>query len=202
MDQYVLETYLREAEGQAEFALNAVRALNNVVSALQRDEESQDDDQRRVTLNREVFRTIHSFLTHASNLSRLFWPIYRPPRQSETPEVFEERVPRAKRGRELRTVVGLPDNGHLLHDRRLRDHLEHFDERLDQWQVESKKRNYLQDHIGSVRSISGVDATDMMRWFDPSTSCFRFRGEEYDLQALTDAVNDLLQQIRTFLKKT
>lgn len=40
--------------------------------------------------------------------------------------------------------------------------------------------------------IAGVVETDMMRWFDPSTNSFTFRGETFDLQALAKVVSELL----------
>jgi hypothetical protein len=197
MKDHVLDTYLLEAETQAEFALNAIRAVNNVLPRLLGDDGASLDFERRMTLHREVFRTIHSFLTHASNLSRLFWPPQPAMRQRESVEQFETRVPRVRRGRNLRAALGLPDEGHILKDRRLRDHLEHFDERLDAWQAESERHNFVQDFIGPKNGgIVGIEDTDMMRWFDPTTNNFRFRGEEYDLQALADAVAEMQQQVR------
>jgi hypothetical protein len=85
----------------------------------------------------------------------------------------------------------LPAN-HPLKTRTLRDHLEHFDERLDHWAANSKRRNYVQDLIGGDSAISGVDPEDIMRWYNPATGRVRFRGEEYDLRELADAVADVL----------
>jgi hypothetical protein len=75
----------------------------------------------------------------------------------------------------------------------LRDHLEHFDERLDHWERTSKRRNFVQDMIGPKNAIAGLEESDMMRWFDNSTLHFRFRGEEFDLQLLARSIEEVQQ---------
>lgn len=190
MDAHVCSTYLREAAAQCDFALNAIKGLQNVTVRLL-DDTATVEWQRRQTLHAEVFRAIHSFLTHASNVSRLFWPA--PPRRqrAESRAAYKARclvTPRLLRAHALRGRIGLPAHGHVLRSRRMRDHLEHFDERLDDWQATSKRRNLVQDYIGPPQGIVGMDAGDMMRCFDPSTGKLRFRGEEYDLTLLAAAV--------------
>jgi hypothetical protein len=100
-------------------------------------------------------------------------------------------LPRVLRATELRKALGLDSSGHVLESRKLRDHLEHFDERLDHWQATSTRRNLLQDLIVPKEKIVGFDEGDMMRWFDPTAKAFRFRGEEYDIQALVTGVEDI-----------
>ena len=191
LDSHVRSVYLTEVVAQCDFALNAVRGLNNVLARLH--EGDGDVGGAGQTLHQEVFRSVHSFLTHASNVSRLLWPA--PPRRKkgEADAAYRLRcdsIPKVSRGAQLRSVVGLPQE-HVLRSRKLRDHLEHFDERLDHWQATSERRNYVQDFVGPKGSIAGIDEADMMRWFDPSTNHIRFRGEEFDLQALATAVDEV-----------
>ena len=198
MDKHIIGVYLSEAKAQCNFGTNAIKALNNVLPRLMNAGQDGNLDLRN-TLHAEVFRTIHSFLTHASNVSRLFWPAQPKHRKNESDEAYAARcaaIPKIIRGKILRTEVGLPDNEHALKSRKLRDHLDHFDERLDQWQNESVQRNYVQDFIGPEGSIVGTDDGDMMRWFDPPVKKMRFRGEEFDLQALADALVDVLEKVQ------
>jgi len=104
---------------------------------------------------------------------------------------------RVERANELRAAVQLPDNGHPLKSRRIRDHLEHFDERLDHWVQTSAHRNFAQDNIGPWGSIAGIAETDVMRWYDPPTQGFIFRGESLDVQELVTAIDQLLPLTRT-----
>lgn len=159
----------------------AVIALNNALGASQK-QGSEIDWQQFEYLQGEVFRSLHSLLTHSSNISRLFWPP-----GGKGPDA-EKRL---ERGRVLRSKVGLPDEDHPLHKRTLRDHLEHFDERIDHWRATSVRKNYAQDLVGPKGMIQGLDESDMMRWYDPARKTFLFRGDEFNIQELVSAVDAL-----------
>jgi hypothetical protein len=177
MDTFTKLVYAGEITKQCRFALNAVQHLNHALSQLRERRDTTDE------VFNEVFRAIHSFLTHASNISRMFWPAQTRQRQSIV------------RARALRHEYGLGDK-HPLKSRSLRNHLEHFDERLDHWRENSRHRNIVNDIIGPANTIVGVDRTDLMRWFDPATKNFLFRGETYNLQEIASAVDELLPRSR------
>jgi hypothetical protein len=175
LDKHIKSIYLHEVERQCVFALNAASEVNEAL------QQASNGD--------EVFRNLHSLLTHASNVSRLLWPANPPKKKGETKEKYASRRKSImSRGRTLRQLVNVPDAGHPLQKRTLRDHIEHFDERLDDWQATSKRRNIVQDLIGPHNSITGIDDSDRMRAFDPSTKEFNFRGESYDLQKIVTAI--------------
>jgi hypothetical protein len=133
----------------------------------------------------EVFRTIHSLLTHASNISRLLWPGLPYRMKPERRDRMQSRSAR------LREALALPEGDHPLRSRELRDHLEHFDERLDEWAATSEHHNLAQDIIGPPEALAGIKPTDRMRWYDPYTATFHFRGEVYSIQQVIDALNEL-----------
>lgn len=202
MKEPVREIYLREIQTQGDFAINAIADLNSVLTRLP-GAVQVGNHRARIILQQEVFRSIHSALTHASNLSRLLWPA--PPRRQrgENRSAYRGRCAsdtRAMRASDLRSILGLPEHGHVLRNRRMRDHLEHFDERLDEWQATSLRHNYVQDGIGPIGSIVGIETTDFMRWFDPATKQLWFRGEHYDLQACTTAVGTIRDSARERLE--
>ncbi|MES1938000.1 hypothetical protein [Salinisphaera hydrothermalis] len=191
MDSFLQRVYVTEIKSQGHFALNAVSALNQ---ALQATREFDGDWNRRNFFHAEVFRQTHSFLTHASNISRLFWPPQPRKRRDEAPEAFAKRqVFTESRGTTQLALFGL-DASSPLKSRVLRDHLEHYDERLDHWSNTSERRNIASDTIGPPNAIVGLDPSDTMRWFDPTTNAFRFRGEAYALQPLATAVDQLLSK--------
>ncbi|MDG2518403.1 hypothetical protein [Lysobacter soli] len=188
MEKHSELIYLHEAGRQCEFAVSACQQINAALEA-------------RNTL--EVFRGIHSFLTHTSNVSKIFWPSRPAKKKDETEQQFAERCeldPRLIRARALRISVGLPEDGHPLKSRKLRDHLEHFDERLDRW-LGQGHRAYVQDNIGprgkNLIVIPGVTEDDYMRWFDQTTTTMYFRGEGYDVQELASAVEALSTAIQS-----
>jgi len=188
MDSFLQQVYVCEVQSQAHFALNAIAALNQALQALPEFDGNWD---RRNFFHAEVFRQTHSFLTHASNVSRLFWAPQSQKRKAESAESFETRRSfTTGRGKTLLELFELEDESPLK-SRVLRDHLEHYDERLDHWSNTSATRNMVSDTIGPPNSIVGLDPSDTMRWFDPTTLSFRFRGETYALQPLATAVGKL-----------
>ena len=86
--------------------------------------------------------------------------------------------------------------GHALEDRRLRNHLEHYDERLDNWAASSTNKNIVDGWVGARSGIggSGIADSDIMRLYDPATHTFVFRGESFDLQAIASGLDDVARR--------
>lgn len=169
MDTFVQAVYLTEIQTQCCFALHAVRGINQAMALC------EADASHHHTLHLEVFRQMHSFLTHSSNVSKLLWPV-----ASASQE----------RGSALRTLLGVPEAS-CLKDRTLRNHLDHYDERLDAWRKQDQRLIISDCNIGPKDMIEGVDDTGAMRNYDPAKKIFSFRGEDYDIQELTHAARDL-----------
>jgi hypothetical protein len=181
MDDWVFGIYVDEVESQKRFALGAAMQLDPLLEIYSDPPPGADTRY----LNTEIFRNIHSLLVHASNVSKLFWP---------TPAhgTAAEKTARDERGARLRAHYGLPD-AHPLKDRTLRNHLEHFDERLDSWQRQSKDRNIVTDSIGPRSYLGpGFDDADIMRFYDETTGEFIFRGEPFDLKVLIAILQQLV----------
>lgn len=190
MDDFVRRVYLYEVATQCQFALNAVKVLNTLLSQ-PNEVEHEHELTSQPNSNQEIFRTLHSLLTHASNVSKLLWPA---PSQGESKGKFKS--PRSIRAEELRKFLGLPENNHPLKSRSIRNHLEHFDERLDQWQKNSVRKNFIQDNIGPLGSIGDFDEGDIMRWYDPATKQMIFCGESFDIQQIVSGICDTLERCK------
>jgi len=102
MDSHVEEAYLREILIQAEYAVVAVQNMNGLVDAAS------------PVL---FFREAQCLLMHAAAVSRILWP----PAKGSAVAVA--------RGEHIRAALAVADT-HSLRSRTLRDHHEHFDERL------------------------------------------------------------------------
>lgn len=135
----------------------------------------------------ESFMEAEHLLQHSSAISRFLWP----------PGIRDKlKDTRAKeRGKYLREKLGVSSN-HVLQDRTLRDHIEHFDERLDDWAETSHHRNMVDRFIGPRSQIGGdaIGDKDIIRLYDPETNIFIFRGEEYNIQKLVDGIADIQQR--------
>lgn len=201
MDANATSIFLMEIRTQALMSVNAINALS-VVHRRMRENRELD----RGIMHSEHFRTIHSLLTHLSNTSRLIWP----------PSFFKKDCycgkPKANgltckhclaraRAEIVQRELGVVDVEHVLKDRTLRDHLEHFDERLDAWQLNSVRRNLVQDFIGPKGAFKGLEETDMMRQFDPGTGVFTFRGEDFSLVKLAEGAQDIVGRAEDALRK-
>lgn len=192
MDEFTKEIFVRELQAQCRFALNAVGQINFCLKQLN---SRGLEPEKSSYFHSEVFRGIHSFLTHASNVSKILWPGLPKQKPNESKEQYKQRISKIKkvyRAMELRNELELPEE-HTLRNRQLRNHLEHFDERIDDWSEHSESKNFAQDIIGPENAIVGLAKTDIMRWFNPTNGTFLFRGETFSLQDITTALENLLQ---------
>lgn len=129
-----------------------------------------------------IFFYIHAFMTHAGNVSKLLWPV-----QS-----------RKARGENLRRELGVSD-GSNLKDRTMRNHLEHYDERLEDW-LNAPHRHGLIDMAIVVRqSGHHIENADYHRGFDPSDMSFVYQDESINLISLSHALRDLRDVAREWL---
>ncbi|WP_157061606.1 hypothetical protein [Pseudomonas sp. P97.38] len=192
MDKNVIEIYLSEIESQSLMALNAAGVLNKIGQKM--------DLGDYPGTNHESFRTIHSLLTHLSNISRLIWPpaltskkkcsCHKPSSNGLLCDVCMAKA----RSATLLAVLDIQDEAHVIRNRTLRDHLEHFDERLDYWAQTSEHKNFIQDYIGPKEGIVGFAETDRMRQYDFCSGEFTFRGENYNLVVLFSGLKDILSR--------
>ncbi len=161
MNERILQIFQREAAQQCQFGILAANDLNAGLAA--------HDNQR-------IFMAVQSLLIAAGNVSKLLWPI---------------RDKYSERGERLRESLGVADTSVLAPPRRIRDHFEHFDERLEDWAASSERHNIVDLCVGPPNMIVGLDPGDFMRNYDTTTNTVTFRGESYAVQPIVTA----LQQI-------
>jgi len=116
-----------------------------------------------------VFFNLHHFIVHIANIDKLLGP---------------------KRGSERASLLA----GHVdLSDidlksfRRLRNHLEHFDERLDMWVANYDGHAFFDMNI--ITGARGFPAKVFLRALDGDV--FKFHGEDYSLRPHREAVDRL-----------
>ena len=138
----------------------------------------------------DFFQYALDLIHHAAAISRIFWP---PGGRNK-----ESKKRAQRRGQFLRDLLEL-QSGHAVQNRALRDHFEHFDERLDEWAESSKNRNIVHQLFGPRNAIGGnaIQDSDIIHHFDPKTNIFGFRGEHYNIQELATGIDDIYQRIKT-----
>ncbi|WP_337880783.1 hypothetical protein [Rheinheimera sp.] len=180
MNEFHLKIYLSEISFQCQPALQANDGVMHFLKQLpnaNRVDASQ-------FLQNEVFRNLHSLLTHTSNVSRLLW---HPNKKGKSKD----------RAEYLRSYLGLTEH-HVVADRRLWDHLEHFDERLDNWREGSNATMFADATIGPQgKTFGGIEEKSIMRFFDPYSFIYVFRGEPFSIKEISKSVWELNQLIRS-----
>ncbi len=128
----------------------------------------------RVSAVTDVFFHLHHFLVHASNIDRIL---------------------DAKSGTDRHTIlVGHVDLSgiDLKPFRRLRNHLEHFDERLDRWVREFDGHAFFDMNI--MTGAKGFPEKAFLRALDGET--FKFLGEGYNMTDLYRAVLEISHRLK------
>jgi hypothetical protein len=160
--------YLFELASQCRGAVAAVERMNIVL--------------RSGGLALDFFHHAQAFVNHAGAVSRILWPPFI--RDAARRAGAEAR---AQHLRNVLTII-IP---HPLEDRTLRNHLEHFDERLDEWATSTTSFNYVDLNIAPVGAISAGPPEQYFRQFDPTTNTLSFRGDSFDLQAIATAIESV-----------
>lgn len=91
---------------------------------------------------------------------------------------------------QLRASLNVDDTS-PLRDVAMRNHFEHYDERIDRWNNESKQHNVLDRMIGPPSAVAGIDTIDRFRVYEPGTMMVHFWGDSFQLQPIADEVSRL-----------
>ncbi|MCJ7811204.1 MAG: hypothetical protein MUP62_03290 [Dehalococcoidia bacterium] len=171
MDLMLLRNFQRQVLLQCEFILLAAADINET---LKMGQEGKD------TINR-VFYAIQNLLVAAANVSKALWGL--------------SGAQSAQR-QALRASIGISDAS-PLREVDMRNHFEHFDERLERWWSDSSRHNIADLCIGPPEMIKGLDDSEMFRFFDPRTTEIVFWGQRFNLQELVDEVSRIIPALRT-----
>jgi len=218
LDDHTLGLYLREIRRQCSFALLAFVHMQEALTAENRavqwvfdrkqeinrmtDEEEKEKAFREWTEERlritdtsrsrrhDFWYSVQAFLVSVANVSKLLWPS-EAKRRDETEQQAERRK---NRGRQLRDALGVKVNSTIV-PRLFRNSFEHFDERLDSWVDSSIRHNFVDDYVGPASGIKGLEATDMMRTYDPASNTLTFQGNKYELSPVLQELAELVLSV-------
>jgi hypothetical protein len=125
-----------------------------------------------------IWYSVQSFLVATGNVSKLLWP---------------EKPRSASRGEILRQSLSV-DTDSPLAPRTFRNHFEHFDERLERWAASWERQNFVDSNVLPEDAITDLATSDYLRDLDPVTKKLTFRGDEYLLRPMIDAVSKLWER--------
>lgn len=152
------DLYVAEIRRQCIFALFAYQDMRN---ELVKDPGSWNQPR--------IWYSLQNFLVAAANISKLLWG-----QNSGTP--FRQAV---------RARLGV-NNASPLYSRELRNHMEHFDERMIDWNDRSVGHNYVDSNFGIP--LANWAPIDIQRNYEPVRNEFIYRGISYELTPLVDAI--------------
>ena len=156
----------------------AIESLDYVIRAMQQIESGSDEAPDHAML----LTHLQNVVTQGAALSRYFWPSRR---------AYEAR------GTLLREAFAMRDDS-PLRKRDLRDSMEHFDERLDDYLGTDVVGVVLPEYVGPMPAKDDLPG-HFFRAFFIDVGVFQLLGERYPMQPLADEivrVHNLLIQFR------
>jgi hypothetical protein len=118
---------------------------------------------------------VQAFLSAVANISKALW--------GQGGSLTTQRA-------DLRASLGIQDDS-PLRSTAMRNHFDHFDDRLDKWWKRSTNRNYVDLSFGDMASaITGpsIEIKDMFRSYDPATNNLVFWGETYHIPTIEQEI--------------
>ena len=155
--------YIQSMLFSTKSAIDAVRTSNY---SLDRWEEWIDDAEKRGPNEELIFDGLQALILSAAALSRYFWP-------------SRNESPHKERAERLRNALGV-DSGSALHNRDLRNALEHFDERLDRYLLNGPAGRFLPSYLGNAPEDHEVP-THFFRAYYTEPAVFEVLGERYEI---------------------
>lgn len=166
METMLLRIFQRQIRLQCKFLLVAAHDLNCAVK-------NADVE--------HTFYALQNLLNSAANISKGLWGQHR------KVEIALARKP-------LRDSIGIDDSS-PLRDTNMRNHFEHFDERLDRWYSTSQNHNHMDLFVGPKNMITGNTTDDKFRHFDPTTTDMLFWGQTFNIQKIVNEAQRILPKL-------
>lgn len=113
-----------------------------------------------------VFSSIYSFLSHCANVSKMLIAD-----DGENPP------------KTIGDILKVSENSDI-HNRKFRNHLEHYDERLKKWIKEKGINAMIGTYNIGPKSMIQIPNMIFISHYDPSNNIFTFVNEDFDLSLL------------------
>lgn len=123
---------------------------------------------------KQIFYHLHHFILHSTNIDKLLFPHQNEFRQSVLKDVLID--------------IDLD----IKYIRKLRNHLEHFDERLDRWVQNYNGQAFFDCNL--ITGIKGFPDKDFLRVLDGNI--YKFYGENFDLNKIVNNLEMLLLKLK------
>ena len=136
-----------------------------------------------------IVSIIQEAVGHAAALSRYFWP--SPLGNKKNPNIKKLKE---KRGEKLRNSFGLTDESPLF-NRDLRNAWEHFDERLDNYLLETDAGMFFPSCIVDSHTLADDPTGHIFKLLDPEAECLVLMGCKYFFAPIRREVEAIFNRI-------
>ncbi|MEG3127009.1 hypothetical protein SC171_05510 [Pantoea cypripedii] len=154
-------------------ALDAIKCVGDWIELI------VADDKKSLELSKEkLFEQLQLIIQHAASLSKYLWPIRG-----------GENSLHQRRGKKIRTSLKVDDSS-ALKCRKLRDGLEHFDEKLDKYLLENQTGEF-QPYNVQFRPSSEDIPTHIFKGFYINNRVFVLLGNEYELLPIVSEIEHI-----------
>lgn len=130
----------------------------------------------------DIWSNVQQVLVSSSNISKIFWP----PNKKNN-----------KRGRALRELFNVGDNS-PLNNRVIRNHFEHFDERIEKYFQHTDQGVYTDLEIILPMPEWAYMGSTRNRAYDPVNHIVMFRNEKLELQPIFIALQEIKVQCSNY----
>ena len=190
MDNWTTAVYVRELVHQAEAAQLAAQEFNASLKS------------PGANGTARAFAAVQSLLAAAAMVSKMLWPKPSKFRFDGSPLKEAEEAQRKTtldRGRTLRTALGIKGST-LVESRKVRNALEHFDDRLDRY-FEAGHRMVVDRNIGPKNRLAviGDKPALHLRLIDTEAGTVSVLEDEVPIQGLFDAIVDVSNRAQGWL---
>jgi hypothetical protein len=191
MDGLYLDVFRYQIYRECKFAIMAVEDMKKSLVVVRKAESEKDENGFWNLPKRDegIWRFWYSaeaFLKAAGNLSKVFWPP-QPRNSRKLASITKER------GQHLRRILGISEESPLK-NRALRDHFEHYDERIDEW-FEGGKGDVIDSQLWERQHLA--KRKGYFRNFDPEEWVLFFVGDELEIRPVIKAVEELQRKVST-----
>ena len=129
--------------------------------------------------------SVQNFVVAVGRISRLLWP----------PDPLFP-----KRGEELRDSLNV-DGESPLKALGFVEHFEHFDRRLETWQVSSREHRFFDSYTEPLDVLAETAPEDRLRGYDTDRDAVLFNGEPFELAPVSRAVEELQRRAEAEMMK-
>lgn len=178
------QAFLGEIGRQIRFAMQAVEQMNTALR----------DENARPVNHGMYWPALQDFVLAAAQISKMLWP-------NVSSGSAIERTDRANRGIRLRELLDVADDSALL-SRKCRNHLEHFDERIDVWLGPSTPGHWADFNVFSGIGDDSPALKGQIRALNLSTGSPVVFGEAFQLQPIINELGEVWQRLPAALKKS